>query len=303
MTPDSPFRPSRDFSLRLDTHNRRWGAALENWFAHSGAAWTPGMIPTRELRMRLESFLPWEEFAASLRNVARAILPGPSWVPGLLSPGSLETILDFWEELGDPFRGRCAFPPAEFPLLLCACADPPRFGTRPGRYPRQLDGLPPADSLLDLGCGVGLGTLEAAQRLKAKRLCMGLTKEPLEAWMATRRRLPHDPGRGALFATYQGIPATFLAGDSLEFRLEHPVGCILCNGLAGGRFLHAPAQLEALLDTLEANLSPGGVAALANAFHTGWQASVEEFARRAGRRGWEVRGEWRNLFLFKGKAR
>ncbi|MGN0866834.1 MAG: SAM-dependent methyltransferase [Oligosphaeraceae bacterium] len=296
MRPASPFRPSREFSLRLETHNRRWGAALENWFAHSGAAWTPGMIPTRELRMRLESFLPWVDFAASLRNVARAVLPSPEWVPRLLSPGSLDTILEFWEELGEPFRGRCAFSEEEVPALLCACADPPRFGTRPGRYPRQLCHLPPAQRLLDLGCGVGLGTWEAALHVGAREI-LGVTQEPLEAWMATRQRLPHDPQREGFFPPEPAIRARFLAGDCLRFRGEAPVEVILCNGLAGGRFLHRPEQLEALLDTLEANLSPGGVAALANAFHTGWQASVEELARRARRRGWEVQGEWQNLFL------
>ncbi len=296
MTLDSPFRPSRDFSLRLENHNRRWGAALENWFAHSGAAWTPGMIPTRELRMRLESFLPWEEFAASLRNVARALLPSPEWVPRLLFPGALDTILEFWEELGDPFRGRCAFPAEEMPVLLCACADPPRFGTRRGRYPRQFCRLPPAKRLLDLGCGVGLGTWEAALHCGVQEI-LGVTQEPLEAWMATCQRLPHAPRRESEFPHAPSVQARFLAGDALHFRGEAPADLLLCNGLAGGRFLHRPEHLEALLDTLEANLIPGGVAALANAFHTGWQASGEELARRARQRGWEVQGDWQNLFL------
>ncbi len=292
----SPFLPAPDFSRRLDAHNQRWGEALENWFAHSGVAWTPGMIPTRELRMRLESFLPWKEYAASLRNVARALLPSPEWVPRLLAPGALETILEFWEELGDPFRGRCAFSAQELPTLLCACADPPRFGTRPGRYPRQLPLLPRTTRLLDLGCGVGLGTWEAALHTGAREI-LGVTQEPLEAWMATCQHLPHDPSREPCFPQGHDIQARFLAGDCLHFRGETPVALILCNGLAGGRFLHRPEQLEALLDTLEANLLPGGVAALANAFHTGWQSSVEDLARRARCRGWEVQGDWQNLFL------
>ncbi len=280
---------------RLALHNRRWGHALRNWYDHAEVAWTPGMIVDHELRVRFDTFFPWREFSASLRGLARELLPSEEWTPRLLAENAVETALDFWEEVPE-FCGQAVFTPEELLPFFCTCADPPRFGTRLGRYPEQLDILPQAKSLLDLGCGVGIGTLEAARKTGASRV-LGVTLEPLEAWMATQRHLPHDPQRTREFQEFSDISAEFLAGDAAAFRPANGerFELVICNGLAGGRFMNTPAQLEGFLDTLEVCTAPGGLVALANSFHPGHQKGVEELARRASARGWTVSGNWRQM--------
>ena len=280
---------------RLEQHNRRWEAALGNWYRHAGVAWTPGMIVDHDLRVRFDTFLPWAEFSHSLRSLAQVVLPSPEWTPKLLEESAVETVLDFWEEVGD-FCGHATFRQEELLPFFCACADPPRFGTRPGRYPEQLALLPRASSLLDLGCGIGLGTLEAAQKCGSSRVT-GVTLEPLEAWMANQRRLPHDTARQQEFQAFQDIPSEFLAGDATMFRGKEPFAVILCNGLAGGRFLNRSEQFLELLKTFDENLQPNGVVALANSFHPGYRKSTEDFLQTAETHGWDVNGDWRNAQL------
>lgn len=280
---------------RLARHNRRWGAALENWYRHAAVAWTPGMIVDHELRIRFDTFFPWAEFSHSLRSLAQAFLPSPAWTPRLLEESAVETALDFWEEVGD-FCGRATFRQEELLPFFCACADPPRFGTRAGRYPDQLSSLPRADALLDLGCGIGLGTLEAARQCKATHV-VGVTLEPLEAWMANRRTLPHDALRQQEFRRFQDIPAEFLAGEATSYRGKERFALILCNGLAGGRFLKRREQFLELLKTFDTNLQVGGMVALANSFHPGYRKSTEEFLQTAAELGWTVSGNWRNSRL------
>lgn len=287
--------------MSLTSHNQRWQSALDNWYRRAGVAWTPGMIVGHDLRARFDTFLPWKEFSASLRGIARSFLPSPEWIPELLQENACDTLLDFWEEVGYPYLGRVAFAQEELMPFFCTCADPPRFGTRCGRYPEQLAALPRAASLLDLGCGIGLGTLETAKAVGATKAVLGITREPLEAWMAMKRRLPHDPERSREFEPFKNIKAEFRAGAAENFRSpdEKKYELILCNGLAGGRFLHNNHQLDDLLTTLECTLAHNGTAALANHFHEGNRAGVEAFMKHAQMRGWHLQGTWQNLFLGK----
>ena len=298
----SPFHFS-GARAALARHNARWEALLRNWHERGGVAWTPGMIISPELRGRVETFLPWAEFAWSLRAVARSFLPSVAWVPRLLQDGALESILEFWEELPE-YCGRTTFGAEELLPLFCACADPPRFGTDVGRYPEQLvalrDVVPPGGGrLLDLGCGVGLGTLEAIAELGLAG-GVGVTLEPLEAWMAATRQLPHDTVRNRQFAQYAEVSAQFISGDVLEWRGEGDFAVILCNGLAGGRFFSREEQIRRLLEIFEERLAPGGVIALANAFHEGQRVYVERLFTLACQQGWEVSGTWQNAILRKG---
>ena len=218
--------------VALMQHNARWKALLANWYAQGGVAWTPGMIVSPDVRGRLDTFLPWREFAQSLRSVARAFLPSAAWVPRLLQDGTLESMLEFWEELPE-YSSQISFKESELVVLFCACADPPRFGTDIGRYPLQLETLrqmklPSSRRLLDLGCGVGLGTLEAISELGLEG-GVGVTQEPLEVWMATTRQLPHDSARSRHFAKYGSVSAQFVAGDVLKWRGEGGFAVILCK--------------------------------------------------------------------------
>ncbi|MBR4124640.1 MAG: hypothetical protein IKR13_00415 [Victivallales bacterium] len=284
----------------LARHNARWEALLRNWHERGGGIWMPGMIVSLEIRGRIETFLPWREFARSLRNVARIFLPSEAWVPRLLQDGILESILEFWEELSG-YSGRVSFQEGELEALFCTCADPPRFGTDVGRYPQQVDllrrmKLPSGGRLLDLGCGVGLGTLEAVAALGLAG-GVGVTQEPLEAWMAKSRRLPHDPVRSRHFSQFADVSAQFAAGDVLEWCGEGGFAVILCNGLAGGRFLSQDEQLRKLLKVFEAQLAPGGVVGMANAFHEGQRSAVERLLALAQEEGWQVVGTWQNAVM------
>lgn len=296
----SPFHFT-EARLALLRHNTRWDALLANWHARGGVAWTRGMIVSPEIRGRLDTFLPWQDFVQSLRCVARAFLPSEAWVPWLLQDGALESMLEFWEELPE-YCGRVSFSDNELEALFCACADPPRFGTDVGRYPRQLEMLKgisssaPKGRLLDLGCGVGLGTLEAVAELGLAD-GVGVTQEPLEAWMAERRTLPHDAERSCHFAPFARVPARFVAGDVLEYTGEGGFAVILCNGLAGGRFLFQEKQLKRLLEIFEGQLAPGGVVGLANAFHEGQREYVEQLFALARQQGWQISGTWQNAIL------
>lgn len=287
-------------SATLARHNAQWEALLRNWHERGGVAWTPGMIVSPEIRGRFESFLPWREFSRSLRSVARAFLPSEAWVPRLLQDNALESILEFWEELPQ-YSGRVSLVDDELLPFFCACADPPRFGTDVGRYPQQLDvlrqmELPPGGRLLDLGCGVGLGTLEAVAALGLAG-GVGVTQEPLEAWMAKSHRLPHDPVRSRHFSQFADVSAQFVAGDVLEWCGEGGFAVILCNGLAGGRFLSQDEQLRKLLKVFEAQLALGGVVGMANAFHEGQRSAVERLLALAQEEGWQVVGTWQNAVM------
>jgi predicted O-methyltransferase YrrM len=272
---------------------------LKNWYAHSGVQWTPGMIVTPELAARFDTFVPWQQVARSLRRVARAFLPSEEWIPMMLRDGTLETLLDLWQELPE-ICGRAA--PEEDALLefFCACADPPRYGTDAGRYPQQLKMLQELNrpaKLLDLGCGIGLGTLEMSDALGTASAC-GVTIEPLEVWMAERRTLPHDPRRTAHFQRWKHLKnVTFRAADITSYHSDEQYDMIVCNGLVGGRFLNSRKSMETFLDCLEMNVTPEGIFAAANSFHQGNRENVERFLHTAAARGWKVEGTWQNAIL------
>jgi len=296
-----PFRFPRVAQKELDGYNRRVGALLDSWYRCSGAAWTPGMIVPPELRWRMDTFVPWREVRTALAALARKALPSQEWLPRMLWRGSLESVVEWWEELPE-YAGRLRLAADELLPCLCACADPPRYGTTLGRYPEQLAALerllPPGGTMVDLGCGVGLGTLEAAGRLRMRR-CLGVTLEPLEAWMANERRLPHDSTRTAMFhGLAETCVAEFLPGDATGFECNCTFDLVMCNGLAGGRFLQEEAHMEAFVRSATALIAPRGVLAMANSFHPGQQAAVERLAKIAQNAGLEPLSlDWRNLIF------
>lgn len=313
--------------LKLAKYNARWGQRETLFRRHTAPpAWAADVPVTPAQRARSEGWLPISEWLRDLRRLARWQLPSPAWLPAPLrelpepdmhAPAGTPylSLLDLWNDLPPALAGRTTFAAAELLPLLCALADPPRFGTDFGRYPEQLAQLrawtPPRHAgprpcrLLDLGCGTGQGTLEAANTIAAAThqpvTALGLTREPLEAWMATTRRIPHDPERERRLQDFQLHPQTtvsFIAGDACRPPLPLAAfDIILANGLVGGPFLHAPADTFAFLHELQRVLAPGGTVFCANHFHDGRASCLDTFTAAARHAGWHLTGTPRDLCL------
>ena len=330
----------------------KWTARLDLFRRlYAPPYWTPGMPVDAQLRARYESCLPVCEFLADLGNLATKF-PRPWCLAESanahghdhLGPAPFASLPDLWNTLPEHLAGRVDFVDDEWLALFCALADPPRFGTDFGRYPeqlaniRQLLGAPvpspafqqsatgpgpvPSFNILDLGCGTGQGTYElaaaVANAVSGAVAAVGVTREPLEVWMAENRRLPHDPARERVFEekrppakgrggaqndetrAWGGATVHFLGGDALAVPCAGPFDLIVANGLVGGRFLRSPPALVKFLAEAERLLATGGVLALANHFHAGELPVLEGFAESARRAGWTVEGELRNLFLRRG---
>ncbi len=323
--------------MNLRLHNICWSRRHAVWCRYAGGGWWGrGSIVSPDMRGFYEKFLPFNEFKHSLITIGEQILESPDWVPNILRSNDILSLPDFWAMLPDAFAGRVTFEEDELFPLFCAIADPSRFGTADNRYPKQLQqvgdfiknmggsdgvtavgntidnmggsdgvlavgntihkaGQSRAVRILDLGCGVGLGTYELAQLGGS---VIGVTSEHLEVWMAQNRRLPHDDARERLFHRYSStLPVTFTYGFAESYRDDSQYDVIVCNGLAGGRFLNAAPQLTAFLKTCGALLAPHGRMFIANRFHEGERPGVERLRRLACQSGWSVEGHWQSLVL------
>ncbi len=306
--------PTGQAILALSRFNAKWTARhrLFQRFAPP-PWWAPGLVISPSLRYYYELYLPADEFFHDLLNPARLFLPHPSWIPFRTpctlgqgpAPCPFLSLPDYWQTCPACFAGKLTFNPQELLPLLCAMADPPRFGTDLGRYPQQIRLLQrwladtPRHSLriLDLGCGTGHGLYEVAELAQAAGIAaisgLGITLSPLEAWMATTRRLPHDPARTrSLRARSQFPKLHIIAADTLAVPTRRRFDLIICNGLAGGRFLKTVPQLRRLLAEMSRILAPGGLVCLANRFHAGCRTPLDEFMKMAAHSGgWQVRGK------------
>ena len=297
--------------MNLRLHNICWSRRYAVWCRYAGGGWWGrGSVVSPEMRGFYEKFLPFNEFRHSLITIGEQILESPDWVPNILRSNDILSLPDFWAMLLDAFAGRVTFTEDELFSLFCAIADPSRFGTSDNRYPKQLrqigdfvkrTGQGRAVRILDLGCGVGLGTYELAQIAAAVGgSAVGVTSEYLEVWMASHRRLPHDAARERLFRRYPvDLPVTFSYGFAESYRDGSQYDVIVCNGLAGGRFLNAAPQLTAFLQTCDTLLAPHGRIFAANRFHEGERSGVERLRAIARQSGWSVEGHWQSLVLSK----
>lgn len=309
--------------LEMQRHNTDWAARWNIWCQYGGIPGCGlGQIVDPPLRGWVETFLPWREFASSLRRLGRAFLPDPEWLPLILQSEDQDTpfvkqnisplsLLEFWPGLPKEFKGKLCFSPEELLPFFCALADPPRYGTVPGRYPEQIHAFqrllnsrkyPQPIRLLDLGCGVALGSLELLETARAcgfnNARLTGMTAQPLEVWMARQRKIPHDTPREKLFQTrFAELQGTFLAGQVQKFQLPEKYDFIFCNGLAGGQFLQYDRDIMAFLDCCRQHLVPCGCVLLANHFHEGCRPGVDRLLKLAQQNGWQREGTWQNLLF------
>lgn len=300
---------SEETRKRLALFNANWEERRQNWLKYCPPPWwEDGLIISPELRGIYEAWLPFEEFRRGLLGIAGAFLPDEDWIPFALGKkGVFLSLADFWAALPVELASKVTFSEEEILPLFCALADPPRFGTNSGRYPGQLPLLAKALSgkqgarILDVGCGVGLNTLEIAEfasGLVPQLTVVGMTSEPLEVWMANARFLPHDPLRQKAFEQYKK-PVEFVRGFAESFNLKGSFDVIVCNGLVGGRFLNTESQYHAFLESFQKAMPSGGTMLLANRFHEGTRYGLYQFRRMAQHAGFEVSGEWRSFTLVK----
>ena len=294
-----------DFSIGLETlldrHNLHWKERLENWRRYAAPPWwARDLIITPELRAAYEMWLPIGEFLQSLKTIGRAWLPDDTCLPLPLRHDCYLSLSDLWAALPPALEGKLCFSPQELLAFFCALADPPRFGTICGRYNNELALIKalarPTMRILDVACGVGLNTLEIATASGAETI--GLTSEWLEVWMASHRRLPHDPVREKDLQRFsRDLNVHFQQGRAECFAFEKPFDLIVCNGLVGGRFFHDETQFDAFLDSCRNSLSPKGHILLANHFHEGSKPDVERFMRHASQAGFKLKGDWHLMRL------
>lgn len=274
--------------------------------------WGPGLRIDPELRRMYELYLPVAEFLHDLAAPARQRLPHAAWIPRPLQPDaarpgrfeplrgrSPQSLPDLWQTLPSVLAGRVSFGDDELLPLLCALAAPRRFGTGPGRYPvqlnwlrRQVAGERPGTSVrfLDLGCGNGEGTREIAALLAAAGCPsvhgVGVTREPLEAWVAAQQCDAAEPATGSETA----IRLHFIAANLLRLPLRQRFPIVVCNGVVGGDFLQEPEDAAALVEICDRVLEQNGSVFLANRFHAGTQARLQRLQTRARNAGWDVHG-------------
>lgn len=269
----------------LERHNAAWNKRLQVWLKYGGAPWWGhGLVISPELRGRYEMYLPIGEYLASLRKVAVAFLGGEEWLPYPLRYQVHPSLPDFWADLPEHLGGRVLLERDGVLPLLCALADPPSFGTLPGRYPDELKMLKEIAftgmRIADVGCGVGHNTLEiAAELAEYAPQVTGITSERLEVWMAQNRRLPHDRQRERL---YRKAIAQFIWGRAECFHVKADV--IVCNGLIGGRFFNTNEQYHAFLTCCKE--AGAKYVLVANRFHEGRRPAVERFKKMA--KNWEL---------------
>jgi hypothetical protein len=117
--------------------------------------------------------------------------------------------------------------------------------------------------------------------------------------MAMNHRLPHNRRLERQFPASlpDNARAMFRQGLAESYADGSVYDIILCNGLAGGRFLNSHRQISALLDNLQRLIAPNGIVLMGNHFHDGTRGGVETVMRLATESGWHLSGDWRGFLM------
>ena len=260
--------------------------------------WTPDLIIQNEIHYNYERYFPISEYIEELRSLLASILPNTSWVPLPLKKNCYRSLVEFWQKLPQHLAGKVMWERHELLPLACALASPRKNGCHLGRYPEQttylrnwLDAKKITNmNVLDYGCSTASVTYEIAgileQSLQAGRI-IAVTREPLEAWMASKRCLPHfdgvyktdtyQPEEDFFPANPQHVDLYFIAGDIRQFSLRHPVDLIICNGLIGGEQLNNSIEFIRLWHKFKNQLLKGGILMIGSRFHAGFKKKERQF--------------------------
>ena len=318
MTPfphQQVFRLDAAVHAAVQAHNAKWRGRWERFLALAPPPrWQRGAPVSAEWRALYEIHLPVAEYVSSLRRLARLVLPHPSWIPAALAlhaahlatrSAHFASLLDLWSYLPPRLAETVTLSVDRLPALLAALADPPRFGTADGRYPGQLAmlrswvrrDLSGPLAFLDVGSGTGEGTREAATALREAGhvvRAVGVTREPLEAWMAQAGCFPH---READCQVRCDDDVHFVAGEAAALPVQGRFAVILCNGLVGGRFVQEDTAFMAILSEFARLLAADGSVLMGCRFHAGRERHLARFRDVAAGLGWEVAGTNRDMVL------
>lgn len=306
---------------QLDTYNRKWNQRYQILQEYRAPPWwSPGLILNNRIRYNYERFFPIGEYLDELRWLLVSSLPDPVWVPQVLKKKNFRSLPDFWNQLPQHLAGKVIWKKHELLPLACALASPPKNGCHTGRYPEQnaylkvwlKDCREAPITMIDYGCGTGQVTYEIATLMDQylqNGYAIGVAREPLEAWMASKRCLPHVANpqsipmleehenttfRKLAFSrskwahkwTYErlsfpknpvNIRLYFVAADIRNFSFRADADLIVCNGLIGGMNLNSDKDFLNLWKRFKAQLKPRGILIVGSRFHGGFKQREKRF--------------------------
>lgn len=316
------------FHTALRNLHTRFNAYAENCPAPFIA---PGLIVTPEIRRQSEAYLPIAEIARVFNRLYRNAL---TYEPVLSSSpfSSAMSWADLFVALPPGFR----FSPNPARVLDALLSDndllikflfasflPRRFYGGFYRYPGQMgfirkwlgERLKSGSGgvrCLDAACGTGENSYAIAKLLMEFGVAPeeihieGWTLEPLEVWVASHSRFPHDKRREERFRREslrlheRGYSAgiRFRCADLSEtcpiplLQKEREIDpgqfdLIICNGLLGGPIINRGEGLERVVSNLAGMLASGGILLATDSFHGGWKskcrsADLEELFQKTG---------------------
>ena len=306
----------------LDCLNFHWQQKMQAFRQSKSPWWVSGMVVTPAIRQAYEHYLPVGCFLDDWIPVLHDFLPDRSWLPDIMQKRISEmppvqacmqyaSLPDLWQTWPEHLAGHVGFGMDELLAFACASASPARHGSLGNRYPEQVSLLLDIEALpddclrvIDIGCGTGQGTLGILNvlSLKARHVIgIGITKEPLEVWMASNQQLPHMqsmPDDLSFPDLHPHAECTFSTGDICTRIAIDPADLVICNGLLGGPALHEEHRLLQAARTLASTVKVNGYLLIGNCFHAGHEEMTASVLHCLGTHGFECNRSIQSSFLF-----